>query len=196
LDGLKVIGDAILCGIDDWWDIWGDPLLSGTIFMVSYGVTALLIFRVSSGFAARERLYWRLCGGLFLLQFVNTNLDLHALVWTIGRCMAHAQEWYEYRNEVQVLFLVGIAIVIALILLTVLIVFSQYIFGNFLLTLGVTIALGLTISKGASFHGLEQYYRRELGPFQVADLIEYSGIVLAFLAVLIRMRQIRLKQAS
>lgn len=164
--------------------------------MVSYGVTALLIFRVSGGFEARERLYWRLCGGLFLLQFANTNLDLHALVWTTGRCMAHAQEWYEYRNEVQLLFLVGIAIVIALILLTVLIVFSQYNFRNLLLTLGVTIALGLTMTKGINLHGLEQYYGRELGPFQVADFIEYSGIVLAFLAVVIRMRQIRLKQAS
>jgi hypothetical protein len=195
LDELKVIGDAILCGIDDWWEIWGDPLLSGTIFMVSYGVTALLIFRVSIGFEARERLYWRLCGGLFLFQLANTNLDLHALVWTTGRCMAHAQGWYENRREAQVLFLVSLAIVVGLILLTVVVVFSRNIFRNLLLTLGVSIALGFTTVKGINYHGFEQYYGAEVGPFRVADFIEYSGIVLAFLAVLIRLRQIRLKPA-
>ena len=61
-------------------EIWGDPLLSGTIFIVSYGVTALLIFKAAREAAARERHYWRLCGSLFLFQVVNTNLDLHALL--------------------------------------------------------------------------------------------------------------------
>lgn len=196
MDGLEVIGDAIVCGIDGWWDIWGDPLLSGTVFTVSYGVSALLMFRVSSRFETRERLYWRLCGGLFLVQLVNTNLDLHALIWTTGRCLAHAQGWYEHRKDVQILFLVGIAVVVALILLTVLVVFWQTIFRSLLLTVGVTIALGFTMAKGVNYHGLEQYYGRAVGPFQVADFIEYSGIVLTFLAMLIRMRQIRLEQAS
>lgn len=187
-----VIREAFLCGIADWMDIWGDPLLSGTIFIISYGVTALLIFRAARKAPTRERWYWRLCGFLFLFQLLNTNLDLHALVWTTGRCLAHAQGWYDNRREFQVLFLIGLALLVALILLIVLIVFFRNIFRNILLTLGVVTALGFTIVKGINYHGFEQFYGSQVGPFRVADFIEYSGIVLAFLAALIRLRQIRL----
>jgi len=185
-----VIKDAFLCGIDAWIDIWGDPLLSGTIFMVSYGVTAFLIFRAARNAEVKERRYWRFCGFLFLFQFFNTNLDLHALVWTTGRCLAHAQGWYETRREVQVLVLTGLVLFVTLILLTVLFVFFRNIVRNILLTLGVTIALGFTLVKGINYHGLEQFYGSQLGPFRVADYIEYSGIIFAFFAALLRLRQI------
>ena len=193
MDEFMVIGDAFLCGFDAWMDIWGDPLLSGTIFMVSYGVTALLIFRASREAEARERRYWRFCGFLFLFQFLNTNLDLHALVWTTGRCLAHAQGWYETRREIQVSVLIGLALLVALILLIVLLVFFRNIFRNILLTLGVLIALGFTVVKGINYHGIEQFYGSQVGPFRVADFIEYSGITLAFLAAMIRFRQIGLE---
>ncbi|MCP4766756.1 MAG: hypothetical protein GY875_10855 [Gammaproteobacteria bacterium] len=186
---LSIIRDAFVCGIDDWREIWGDPLLSGAIFMISYGVTALLIFRAARGSTGRERGYWRMCGFLFIFQFLNTNLDLHALVWTTGRCLAHAQGWYENRREVQLFFLIGLALLVVLILLTVMTAFLRNIAGNILLTLGVAIALGFTLVKGINYHGVEQFYGRQLGPFRVADYIEYSGIVIALLATLMRLRQ-------
>jgi hypothetical protein len=189
---IKVIADAFLCGIDAWMDIWGDPLVSGSIFMISYGVTAWLIFRAAREAAKRERWYWQICGALFAFQTLNTNLDLHALIWTTGRCLAHAQGWYEYRKEIQVAFLVGLAILVALILLIVFMVFLRDIFRNFLLTFGVSIAIGFTIVKGISYHDLAQFYGLQVGPFHVADYIEYSGIVLAFIAAIIRLRQIRI----
>ena len=91
MNEIATIRDAIACGIDDWMGIWGDPLLSGALFMISYGVTSWLIFRAASQSSGRERRYWQLCGCLFAFQLLNTNLDLHALVWTTGRCLAHAQ---------------------------------------------------------------------------------------------------------
>ena len=97
---MKVIADAFLCGIDAWMGIWGDPLLSGTVFMVSYGATALLILKAARAADAKERFYWRFCGYLFLFQFANTNLDLHALIWTTGRCLPHAQGRYDSRKEI------------------------------------------------------------------------------------------------
>ena len=144
-----MIRDAFVCGIDDWWDIWGDPLLSGAIFMISYGVSALLIFRAARCSTGRERGYWRMCGFLFIFQFFNTNLDLHALVWTIGRCLAHTQGWYENRREIQLFFLIGLALFAALILLIVMVVFLRNIARNMLLTFGVTIALGFTLVRAS-----------------------------------------------
>ena len=190
-----MIRDAFVCGIDDWREIWGDPLLSGAIFMISYGVAALLILRAARDVTGRERRYWRICGFLFIFQFLNTNLDLHALVWTTGRCLAHAQGWYENRREIQLFFLIGLVLLVALILLTVMIVFIRNIAGNLLLTAGVAIALGFTLVKGINYHGVEQFYGKQLGPFRVADYIEYSGIVIAFLAALTRLRKTGPEQA-
>ncbi len=190
---IVIIWNAFLCGIDDWMDIWGDPLLSGSIFMVSYGVTAWLILRAALGNTGRERLYWRICGFLFFFQLVNTNMDLHALVWTTGRCLAHAQGWHENRREIQIFFLIALALLVTIAVLIILIVFLRNILRNALLTLGVVVALGFTMIKGISYHGIEQYYGISAGPFRVADFIEYSGIVLAFFAALLRLRQIKLK---
>jgi hypothetical protein len=189
-----VIKDAFVCGFDAWMDIWGDPWLSGSIFMVSYGVTALLIFKVAGQATARERLYWRLCGSLFLFQVVNTNLDLHALIWTIGRCLSHAQGWYDHRKEVQVAILIGLALLVAIILLIMFFAFFRNIFRNILLTLGVTITIGFTLVKGISYHGLADFYGKPVGPFYVADFIEFSGILLAFIAALLRLRQLSVGQ--
>ncbi len=161
--------------------------------MFSYGVTAVLIFRAARQTTARESSYWRLCGFLFLFQLLNTNLDLHALVWTTGRCLAHAQGWYENRRETQILILTALACLVALILLLTLIVFFRNILGNILLTLGVVIALGFTMVKGINYHGFQQFYGAQIGPFRVADFIEFSGIVFAFAAALIRLRQTRLE---
>lgn len=192
MDEFIVIGDAFICGLDAWMDIWGDPLLSGTIFMVSYGVTAFLIFRAAREAEVRERRYWRFCGFIFIFQSVNTNLDLHAMVWTTGRCLAHTQGWYDTRREIQYLMLIGIAILIALILLIVLFIFYRNIIRNIFLTLGVVIALGFTMAKGISYHDFAQFYSRQIGPFYIADYIEFSGVSIAFLAAWIRLRQIRL----
>ena len=188
---IKVIAEAFLCGIGAWMDIWGDPLVSGTIFMVSYGTTALLIFRAARAAEATERFYWRLCGYLFLFQFANTNLDLHALIWTTGRCLSHAQGWYDSRREIQLVMLIGLSLLVALILLIAIIVFFRNILQNLLLTLGVTIAIGFTLVKGINYHDIERFYGGHIGPFRVADSIEYSGIVLAFVASIIRLRQFR-----
>jgi len=189
-----MIWDAFLCGIEHWTDIWGDPLLSGTIFMASYGVTALLIFRASSGAEARENWYWKICGSLFLFQMFNTNLDLHALIFTTGRCLAHAQGWYENRREFQFILLLVLAFIISLILLVVLIVFFRNIIENILLTLGVSIALGFTLIKGINYHDIEQYYSHAIGPFRVADFIEFSGVVLANIAALIRLNTNKIRR--
>jgi hypothetical protein len=169
-------------------EIWGDPLLSGTLFMIAYGITALLILRAAHPAPARERGFWRLCGFLFLFQLANTHLDLHALVWTGGRCLAHAQGWYDHRREIQVMFLALVAVMIVLLLLVVLKLFYRNILQNLLLTAGVTLALGFTLVKGVNYHGFEQVLNRQMGPFYIADLIEFSGIMLALAAAVLRLR--------
>ena len=185
MDDFDTIWRSIRCGVDDWSAFAGDPMLSGTIFMVGYGVTAWMMFRAVRFERGRERIFWRLCGLLFVFQVANTHLDLHGLVWTTGRCLAKAQGWYEQRREVQVFLLAWLAMVAGVILLAVLVTFLRNILGNLLLTLGVVTAVGFTVVKGINYHGLDQIYGGWVGPFRVADFIEFSGVVLAFLAALV-----------
>lgn len=187
MDQTKTILAGLACGIRDWWDFAGDPWVSGTVFMAAYALTAFLIFRAARLCWDREYGFWRLCGWLMTFQVANTHLDLHGIVFTTGRCLSRAQGWYENRREVQMLVLAGLTLVVLAILLVVLIVYFRNIFGNMLLSLGVVTALGFTVVKAINLHGLEAYYAGQYGPFRGADLIELSGIGLAFLAAVFRL---------
>lgn len=187
MDHVEVYIDALKCGAAGWWAIWGDPLLSGTIFVASYVGTAALILTVASPVSGRERWLWRLCGLFFLFQALNTPLDLHAFPGTFGRCLAHAQGWYENRARVQVTFLLALAIFASLLLFLTLTVFYRNMLNNLLLVAGVAITLGITLIKGINYHGTEEILGGGYGPFRWADIIEYSGIVIALLATLKRM---------
>lgn len=190
MDEIDKITGAVACGIQDWTALWGDPLVSGTVFMVAYLGAGLLILSGAGWLEGRARTLWRICGALFLFQVANTHLDLHALIFTVGRCLAHAQGWYQDRRQVQVIAVIVLAVVLALILIVTARYFWRSILGNLLLVLGVSIALGFTVLKGINLHGIEAYYAGQYGPFRGADLIELSGIALAALAALIRrMRQ-------
>ena len=186
MDQLAINFDALSCGVRRWNQIWGDPFLSGTIFMVSYGMAAVLIFRVAQQSPGKERWLWRLCGFLFLFQVLNTHLDLHAFPGAVGRCLAQAQGWYEHRGSVKLAFLIGLAVCAILISLVILIAFYCNIAGNLLLVCGVAIVLGFTLIKGIGYKEAEQLYGVQIGPFRIADFIEFSGIMIAMAAALKR----------
>lgn len=186
MDQLAIYFEALSCGVRRWNQIWGDPFLSGTIFMISYGVLAVLVFRVAQQSAGKERWLWRLCGFLFLFQVLNTHLDLHAFPGAVGHCLARAQGWYEHRAPVKLAFLIGLAACAILISLVILIVFYRNIAGNLLLVCGVVIVLGFTLVKGIGYKEAEQLYEVQAGPFRIADFIEFSGIVIAMAAALKR----------
>lgn len=187
MEQVDTIMGAVACGVQHWTQFWGDPWVSGTIFMVAYFMAALLILREVGRAECRERTLWRICGALFLFQVVNTHLDAHALIYTVGRCLAHAQGWYEDRRQVQVFAVLSLAWVVLLILGVTAIWFFRAILGNLLLVMGVSVALGFTVVKGINLHGFEVYYGGTYGPFRGADLIELSGIALALLAALLRL---------
>lgn len=183
---LDKIAGAVACGVRDWMGLWGDPLISGTVFMAAYLLGALLILSGARRTQGRERTLWRICGILFLFQVVNTHLDSHALIFTVGRCLAHAQGWYEDRRTVQAIAAITLALLLGLLLIFTAIYFFRSILGNLALVFGVSIALGFTVLKGINLHGLEAYYAGQYGPFRGADLIELSGVAIATLAALIR----------
>jgi hypothetical protein len=179
------------CAIRRWTLIWGDPLLTGSVSMLLYGVAGLLLLWVARRTGAGDRRLWQVCAILFFLQVVNTHLDLHAVPAAIGHCVSQAQGWYENRGQVKLLGLVLIGILGAVVLIAAAIGSWRSIRGNALLVLGVTVAIGMTLVKGAGLDAAEKMYHVQLGPFRWADLIEYSGIAIAGLAAVLRLRRMR-----
>ena len=92
--------------------------------------------------------------------------------------------------------MIGLAIFLLVILLVIILIFLRNIVQNLLLTLGVSIAVGFTLIKGISYHGLQQLYGKQVGFIHFADIIEYSGIVLAFIAAIARLRHAPLQTKS
>lgn len=195
-DQLPVIAEAFRCGVVDWNAFRGDPLISGTTFVLAYGLTGWLILKAARACAGRERWLWMLSAIFFFFQAANTNLDLHGLIFTVGRCLAHAQGWYEDRRAVQFAVLLGLALGAMLILLIAVRVFRRNLANNVLLIAGTGTALGLTLVKGVNLHGLEALYDGVYGPFRGADLVELSGIAIALLAARLRLAHQRRQRGA
>ncbi len=186
---LTSIKEGLVCGAQDWSEIWGDPLITGSVAMISYLVTGLLVFWTAKQLLGRERILWMICAGLLIFQVMNTPLDLHAFVWTTGRCLAHIQGWYNERRAIQIILAAGVLIVAGLLFLAGLIFFRKSLKSSFVLLTGVGLALGLTVIKGISFHDFARTLNIAVGPFRIADLIELLGVAIAALAVPLRRRQ-------
>ncbi|MEM9584110.1 MAG: hypothetical protein AAGA08_13445 [Pseudomonadota bacterium] len=196
MDQFAVIWSAAQCGFDGWNEIWGDPWLSGTLLVLGYGITGFLLLKTATRLNGRERVLWTLGGAIMVFQAFNTPLDLHAFVWTFGKCLAKAQGWYEIKRQVQSGVFIGLLSVAVILILSCAVLFRRNIVGNLVLIIGIAISTGFTGVKGISLHGLAEYYSRPLGPFFVADWIELGGICLAFLAVMGRRWKMRKQPAN
>lgn len=182
----SVWAEAFRCGFADWQQIWGDPLLSGTLLFLGYLLAGIYAWRVSRQMEGRERILWRLCAALMLFQAINTPLDLHAFVWTFGRCLSRLQGWYANRQAVQLLLLFALAFAGLALVMILCFFFRWALLRNSLLILGVLISLIFTAVKGVSLHDLADLYGVQLGSLYVADVIELVGIALVLLASWLR----------
>ncbi|WP_135502500.1 hypothetical protein [Roseovarius aestuariivivens] len=192
-DKIKAVASEILgalpCGFENWSKIWGDPLISGTVFMLFYGIAGLKAIAVAKQLHGRERTLWRVSALILFFQLINTHLDLHAFVVSYGRCLSKAQEWYEIRRQVQYTILVAAVAVMATLLVMALVYFRRSLASNLLLIAGLAICIGITVLKGINYHDLETIYAGKYGPFRGADMIELTGLAVILGAVFFKQRR-------
>ena len=183
--------DLLACAIGRWTSVWGDAMLPSSVAMLLYGAAGLLMLRVARRTGAADRRLWGICAALFFFQVVNTHLDLHAVPTAIGHCLARAQGWYHERGSVKLIGLALIGAAIAFVLVLATIAWWRSIRANALLVAGVAIAFGFTLIKGTAVNAAEAVYNQRIAGFRWADLLEYSGVVLAMLAAARRLRTLR-----
>jgi hypothetical protein len=184
-------GDVLACAIARWTNVWGDTLLPGSVTMLLYGLAGLLMLQVARRTAAGDRRLWAACAALFFFQVVNTHLDLHAVPTAVGHCLARAQGWYHERGTVKLIGLALIGAAIAVVLAVATVAWWRSIRANTMRVAGVAIAFGFTLIKGTAINAAEAVYNQRLGAFRWADLLEYSGIVLAMAAAARRLHSVR-----
>jgi hypothetical protein len=173
---------ALNCGIEAWSGFWGDPWLSGSLIMITYGIAAWLARLVALGLTGTERVAWTLAAVLLAFQVLNTPLDLHGLMWASGRCLAHIQGWYADRYAYQREILAVLAVGFCLIACLAMIVLRRHPLSNGLLVTGLCLSLGMTLVKGVNYHHLEALYQARVGPLRIPDLVELAGIACVLLA--------------
>ncbi len=91
---------VLSCGVENWHAVWGDPWMGATFLVLGYLAAAVLSFRAAAH-SPETLLFWQIIAALMLVQAVNTPLDLHALVWNIGKCAVAGEGWNTSRQLVR-----------------------------------------------------------------------------------------------
>jgi hypothetical protein len=156
----------------------GDPSLYGWVTVAAYAFAAFFCWRASRRGPARERRFWLLLTAVMAFLCVNKQLDLQTLFTDIGRVEARAHGWYAQRHEYQVAFIVAVA-VLALVVIVTLLRRARRASGP---VRGAIVGLGLlllfVLVRASSFHKVDWLISRDLGGFRVNHLMELGGIAI------------------
>lgn len=188
--------DILRCGVNRWTSVWGDPLVTGLIIMGLFLVAASLCAGVAVRCDGREKVFWALAAAAALVFAANVHLDLHVLPNAIGQCMAKAQGWYDQRETARAVFIAGVAISTAALMLTVVWIFWRQLIANIIVSLGFVLTGGAQAAKGFGRHGWDRLYDVPVGPFRLPDLPDMVGAALVIIGAALALRRLRASVAG
>ena len=167
------------CVAQGWTPGIGDPDATGWLTVAAYLLCAGLAFAVwRRQPAGTSRGFWGVIAALTLFLAVNKQLDLQTAMTETGRCLSHAQGWYDQRRYVQLAFL---ALLVAGIVLAVRRgkrALSGNLGGNRLALWGVTILGGFVLMRAVGFHGVDRLIALRHTGVSMNYLLENAGLLL------------------
>ena len=84
---------------------------SAWLVVLAYAVgAALCLVAARAACERRDRYFWILAAVILLLLGINKQLDLQSYLTPIGRDLARAQGWYEWRRQAEIAFLLLLGI--------------------------------------------------------------------------------------
>lgn len=99
----------LACMARDWQPRIGDPEVTGwltvLVYLLAFALSALAAWR---GRGRAGNAFWTGTAALLLLLALNKQLDLQTALTAFGRCISHAQGWWEYRRPVQLGFILAL----------------------------------------------------------------------------------------
>lgn len=184
--------------IGNWSPGIGDPSVGGWLTVLLYLAATWAVWRLlrmGSTHAAtataqrNERWFWRSLLVALVVLGVNKQLDLQSAVTEIGRILSDRQGWYENRQQVQVAFIAGVAIMGLTVLAAALhLTWRSPSATRWALTGGVCLIMFMVI-RAASFHHVDQTLALEWAGLRVNWLLEMGGLLVIITSAWRRRRE-------
>ncbi|WP_134726261.1 hypothetical protein [Paracoccus luteus] len=172
-----------------WQPGIGDPGLTGWLTVAAYLASCALAWRVA---ARRPRVagrgFWLLLVALMGFLALNKQLDLQTALTATGRCMAHAQGWYENRAQVQLAFIAGLVALAVLVVGGLALTLRGSLRQNGLALAGLVVVSAFVLVRAVGFHHVDLLINRDFGGVRSNFLFETAGLALIALNALILLK--------
>lgn len=184
---LAALGACISQG---WTPTIGDPEITGWLTVVIYVICAALavsVWRRDPPDAARG--LWGATAGLMAFLALNKQLDLQTALTAAGRCMAHAQGWYDQRWLVQLGFIAALLLGTLVALMFALRSLRGRMRGNGLALVGLTVLCGFVLVRAVGFHHVDRLISMDVANIKFNFLFENAGLMLIALNAVLLLRR-------
>ncbi|WP_024843043.1 hypothetical protein [Paracoccus pantotrophus] len=162
------------CIARDWRPQIGDPEITGWLTVLSYlicFVLAVMVLRRRPAGAAR---------GLWLTT---------AALTAAGRCMARAQGWYDDRHLVQLAFIAGLVLGVAIALAWATNTLRGRMRRNGLALAGLALLCGFVLVRAVGFHHVDRLLSLDFAKLGLNFWFENAGLVLIAINALMLLRR-------
>ncbi|TWI34522.1 hypothetical protein [Paracoccus sulfuroxidans] len=180
------------CIARDWTPQIGDPEITGWLTVVSYLICFVLACLVVARRPAKAAYgLWVVLAVLMLALAANKQLDLQTALTATGRCLAHAQGWYDNRQTVQVVFILGLLLAVSVALVTTLIALRRKLRWNGLALVGLGVLSAFVMVRAVGFHHVDMLINRDFANIKFNFLFENAGLLLIAVNALMLLRRTR-----
>ena len=180
------------CIARDWTPQIGDPQITGWLTVLSYLtclVLAVMVLRRRPAGAARG--LWLAIAALMAFLGLNKQLDLQTALTATGRCMAHAQGWYDNRWMVQIAFIAGLLLGVVLALVWATKSLRGQMRRNGTALLGLAVLCGFVLVRAVGFHHMDRLISMDFASISFNFWFENAGLLLIAINALMLLRRRR-----
>jgi hypothetical protein len=161
----------------------GDPTPIGSLTVMGYFLiawvcwTGLAALDPSPGTRTTAR-FWPVIAIALVALGVNKQLDLETALTEIGRILAYSEGWYEQRREVQMNYIIIVAVSDVVALATLTWLCWPLSVGRALALCGATFLFGFVLIRASSFHDVDVFLSHTALGLRWNWILELSGIAL------------------
>ncbi len=162
----------------------GDPDFLGWLTCFLYfctGICSLIAYKKSRH---TNNLLWLIIGTLFLLLSINKQLDLHRLITEFGRNLAHKQGWYQYKHEIELIFMMSLLSLYLCLLALIYKKLSNFNKHQLAAVLGVSCTILYALLKVFSFHHLDYWLTFTFDFLNFLWILEIGGIAIVLITLI------------
>ncbi|WP_199259201.1 hypothetical protein [Paracoccus binzhouensis] len=188
--GFSSFAALCACIARDWTPQIGDPEITGWLTVLSYLLCLFLAVKVLRRRpAGAARGLWLAIAGLMAALAVNKQLDLQTALTATGRCMARAQGWYDSRYLVQLAFIAGLVLGVAVALLWATKALRGQMRRNGLALLGLAVLCGFVLVRAVGFHHVDRLLSLDFANLAFNFWFENAGLFLIAVNALLLLRR-------